>query len=151
MAITVLRTDSGNSEFQRLVALLDMDLARRNGESNDFFVPHNRIDHLRNVVLAMHNGQALACVAIKPFDEKRMEVKRMYVDENHRRQGLAALVLSEVEKWAGELGYSHCVLETGDQMPEAVGLYTRNGYKRIPNYGPYTDVDSSYCFEKAIV
>ena len=55
-----------------------------------------------------------------------------------------------LEKWAGELGYKKCILETGKKQPEAISLYKKNGYKPIPNYGQYTGIDNSVCFEKLI-
>ncbi len=58
--------------------------------------------------------------------------------------------LAELEKWAAELGYNKCVLETGKKQPEAIALYKRSGYKIIPNYGQYIGIENSVCFEKAI-
>jgi len=48
------------------------------------------------------------------------------------------------------LGYRKCVMETGKRQPDAVQLYTKNGYEVIPNYGPYIGVENSVCFEKAL-
>ncbi len=58
--------------------------------------------------------------------------------------------MSELEVWATELSYEKCVLETGKRQQEAIALYTKNGYKRIPNYGQYTGVENSLCFEKIL-
>ncbi len=57
-------------------------------------------------------------------------------------------MLGELERWAQQLGYQRCVLETGKKQPEAIALYTRRGYHLIPNYGQYVGVESSVCFEK---
>jgi GNAT superfamily N-acetyltransferase len=59
-------------------------------------------------------------------------------------------VLAELETWAAELGCSKCVLETGGKQPEAIRLYEKSGYKRIPNYGQYVGVENSICFEKSL-
>ncbi len=77
-----------------------------------------------------------------------MEVKRMYTVPTHRGKGLASQVLNELEKWAGELSYKSCLLETGIKQPEAIRLYQKNGYRIIPNYGQYAGVENSVCFEK---
>lgn len=37
------QTDSGNQDFQQLVAELDKELAKRNGDANDFYVQYNGI------------------------------------------------------------------------------------------------------------
>ena len=79
-----------------------------------------------------------------------MEVKRMFVDLAFRGNGIASIILNELEKWAKELGYSGCILETGKKQPEAIKLYKKNGYAIIPNYGQYKQVENSVCFEKAL-
>ena len=42
------------------------------------------------------------------------------------------------------------MLETGQKQPEAIALYTKSGYRIIPNYGQYVGVESSVCFEKKL-
>jgi ribosomal protein S18 acetylase RimI-like enzyme len=58
--------------------------------------------------------------------------------------------LGELEPWATELAYENCLLETGKRQPEAIGLYKKNGYKLIPNYGQYAEMGNSVCFEKSL-
>jgi ribosomal protein S18 acetylase RimI-like enzyme len=79
-----------------------------------------------------------------------MEIKRMYVPPQFRGNGYASLVLEELETWAKELGYKKCILETGLKQPEAIRLYEKNNFQKIPNYGQYADVENSVCFEKII-
>jgi putative acetyltransferase len=102
------------------------------------------------VVVVFENEQAVACGAMKEFDAATMEIKRMFVPIERRGSGFASKVLQELESWAIELGYNRLVLETGDKMPEAIGLYKKSGFKVIPNYGQYIDVLTSICFEKDI-
>lgn len=148
--ISIQRTNSGNSGFQQLVSELDKDLAIKNGEANDFFVQFNKIDQLKNVVVVFEDEQAVACGAMKEFDAATMEIKRMFVPIEKRGKGFASMVLHELENWAKELGYTRLVLETGDKMPEAIGLYKKSGFNIIPNYGQYIDVLTSICFEKEL-
>ncbi|KXK17393.1 MAG: N-acetyltransferase GCN5 [Candidatus Parvibacillus calidus] len=74
----------------------------------------------------------------------------MFVPLEKRGKGFASKVLQELENWSNELGYNRCILETGNKMSEAIGLYKKMGYKIIPNYGQYKNVESSICFEKLI-
>ncbi len=147
---TVKRTNSDNPDFQKLVSELDKYLAIRNGDANDFFVQFNQIDQLKYVVLVYENEEAIGCGAMKEWNSGTMEIKRMFVPAEKRGQGLASRVLNELELWAKEMGYSKCILETGEDMTEAVGLYKKSHYRLIPNYGQYKDVKDSVCFEKAI-
>lgn len=142
------RTDSSHPDFISLVKLLDAELAERDGSDHSFYAQFNKSDLIKNVVIAFENGTPVACGAIKVFDAQCMEVKRMYTVKDHRAKGLAAMVLRELEKWAVELGYERCVLETGKRQPEAIALYGKCGYRVIPNYGQYAGVENSVCFEK---
>ncbi len=79
-----------------------------------------------------------------------MEVKRMYTSPESRGKGIASAVLKELEKWAAELSYKKCLLETGKKQPEAIALYLKSSYNIIPNYGQYAGVENSVCFEKKL-
>lgn len=148
--LIIQRTTSENSDFQKLVSELDAYLAVRNGDENDFFVQFNQINLLRNVVLIYQNEVPVGCGAIKEYQPDTMELKRMFVPQEFRGNGIAKMVLKELENWAKELGYKKCVLETGEDMKDAVRLYQKSQYKIIPNYGQYKDVETSICFEKIL-
>ena len=146
----IVRTSSENKDFIDLVRLLDADLAERDGNDHAFYHQFNNIDVLKHVVVLYENGEPMGCGAIKEFDSHAMEVKRMYTTTQSRGKGFATEILSELEKWTSELSYKKCVLETGKRQPEAIRLYTKNGYHIIPNYGPYAGIENSVCFEKVL-
>lgn len=147
---TIKRTNSDNLDFQKLVFELDQDLAIKNGATNDFFAQYNKIDLIQHVVVAYEAGDAVACGAIKEYENEIMEVKRMFVSPDKRGKGIAGKVLTELEIWAKELGYRKCILETGDKMIAAIALYKKHNFKIIPNYGQYANIERSICFEKEI-
>lgn len=146
--ITLLRTNSENAEFLGLVRHLDRDLAIRDGDDHAFYAQYNKVTMIKHCVVAYENETPVGCGAIKEFDSESMEVKRMYTPPELRGKGIAVKVLAELEKWATELGYKRCVLETGKKQPEAIALYTKCGYEIIPNYGQYAGIENSVCFEK---
>ncbi|GAB3540194.1 GNAT family N-acetyltransferase [Pontibacter brevis] len=148
--IQVIRTHSGDTNFIDLVRLLDADLAHRDGEDHSFYAQYNKLDKIKFVVMAYEDSKPVGCGAIKEHEPGTMEVKRMFVRPESRGKGIATTILSELESWAGELSFTRCILETGIRYPEAIGLYKKNGYNRIPNYGQYADVEDSVCFEKLI-
>lgn len=148
--IEILRTNSDNKDFIKLVASLDVDLAGRDGEDHDFYTQFNKIDKIRYVVLAYDEGEPVGCGAIKEYEPRIMEVKRMFVNPDCRGKGIASKILKELEKWTSELSFKKCILETGVKQPEAIGLYKKNGYEFIANYGQYAGVTESVCFEKKI-
>ena len=149
--LTIIRTDSDNPDFTGLVKKLDAFLAEIDGEEHAFYAQLNKTSTLRHTIVAYDDGVPVGCGAIREVSPGIMEVKRMYTEPAKRGQGIAARVLSELEKWAVELSYQKCILETGIHQPEAISLYTKNGYKRIPNYGKYLNVENSVCFEKELI
>lgn len=150
MAFSVKRTNSSNVDFIKLVKLLDSELAIIDGDEHGFYSQYNKIDKINHVTLVYNGTVAIACGAIKEFSTEAMEVKRMFTLPDFRGKGVASLLLSELEKWAKELGYQKCVLETGKRQEDAVALYQKNGYRVIPNYGQYIGVENSVCFEKKL-
>lgn len=148
--LQLVRTTSENADFRTLVQLLDQDLAARDGAEHGFYAQYNKIDLIRHVVVAYRDGAPVGCGAFKEFEPGTVEIKRMYVQPAHRQQGVAQAVLSELEKWAAELGYCTCVLETGKRQPEAIALYQRCGYALTPNYGQYVGIKNSVCMRKEL-
>lgn len=147
-AFTLVRTDASHPAFRTLVMALDKDLAIRDGDDHAFFAQFNKLHDINHVVVAWHGDEAAGCGAFKPYADDVVEIKRMYVPPTQRKKGIATQVLAELERWAKELGYQRCVLETGEKQPEAIALYRGNGYQVIPNYGQYATVETSVCFEK---
>jgi putative acetyltransferase len=145
-----LRTTSENQDFHKLVKQLDAYLAVMDGDEHAFYDQYNKIDLLKNCIVIFDNDEAVACGAIKAFDERSMEVKRMFTLPEKRGKGLASAILKELEVWTKELGYEKTILETGKRQIEAVALYQKCGYKIIPNYGQYAGIENSVCFEKKL-
>ena len=148
--INLVRTNSDNSDFRELVALLDADLQIRDGDEHSFYAQFNKVDKIRHVVVAYEDGKAVGCGAIKEYTKGVAEIKRMFVRAERRGRGIAGKILAELETWAKGLKFSECILETGLKQPEAIALYQKSGYETIPNYGQYAGVENSVCMKKLI-
>ncbi len=148
--IKIIRTDATHPDFIQLVRLLDTYLAEVDGDDNAYYAQFNGIGAIKYAVVAYDNEVPVGCGAIKNFNAEAMEIKRMYTSPAHRGKGIATHILTELEKWASELSYQKCILETGKRQYEAVRLYEKNAYQRIPNYGQYAIMENSICFEKSI-
>lgn len=96
------------------------------------------------------DGAAIGCGALRELDAASAEVKRMYVVPGSRGSGVAAAILAALESTARERGWTTLKLETGDAQPEAIRFYEREGYRRIPRFGHYTDSAISVCYEKSL-
>jgi GNAT superfamily N-acetyltransferase len=105
-------------------------------------------------VVARLEGEPVGCGALKPFEEggavDTAEVKRMYVAPHARGRGVARAVLARLEDEARRFGYRRVVLETGVYQVEAIRLYERSGYTRIPCYGMYATRAISVCYGREL-
>ncbi|WP_428328148.1 GNAT family N-acetyltransferase [Mucilaginibacter sp.] len=148
--LTLIRTDSENVDFIALVALLDKDLLDRNGDQQDFYGQFNKLDQIKNVVLAYIGNIPAGCGAFKQYDTHTLEIKRMFVADAYRGRGVAKAIINELETWARELNYNTSVLETSKAQLEAIGLYLKHGFEITENYGQYKGIENSLCMRKAI-
>ena len=76
---TLKRTNSTDNDFQKLVQDLDIDLAIKNGDKNDFFSQHNSSDLIKYVLVAYKENTPVGCGALKEYNSDCIEIKRMFV------------------------------------------------------------------------
>lgn len=145
------RTDTKNPDLILLVKELDNYLKITDGEDHTFYNQFNGLDNIKHCLVVYLKEIPVGCGAFKKYDDKTVEIKRMYVKPEFRGIGIAQNIIQELESWAASLAYKRCVLETGDRQVEAVQFYHKVGYQLIPNYGQYTEMANSNCFEKWLV
>lgn len=145
-----VRTTSKNTDFRNLIHALDEDLYLRNGEAQLQYRQYNQVDLIDHVVVVYFEEKPVGCGCYKRFDDKTVEMKRMFVLAEMRGKQLAAQMLQELEKWAVEEGNTAAVLETGYRQVEAIRLYTIAGYSLIANYGQYIGMKESICYRKEL-
>lgn len=148
--VTIEQTNHQDEGFLSLVARLDVELLAQYGDLQRQYSRHNAVNGLLLVVVARMDDVPAACGAIRQHNAGSVEIKRMFVAPEHRRQGLARQVLAELESAARSLGYGRAVLETGIKQVEAIGLYQSMGYQIIENYGPYVGNENSVCMGKKL-
>lgn len=149
--IKYIRTDSENSDFVSLVVSLDELLKEKDGEEHAFYAQFNKTESIKNVILTYIENECIGCGALRKYDDKTAEIKRMFVKPGFRGLGIGRKILNELEAWAAELFFTECILETGKKQTEAVGLYKSYGYEVIPNYEPYAGKELSICFRKKLM
>jgi putative acetyltransferase len=104
---------------------------QRHGLALDaIFQPHIRF------FLARLCGVAVGCGGVAIFSDFA-EVKRMYVRDVARRQGVAYAILARIEKEVRGAGLSLLRLETGERQVAAMQLYARAGFRRCAAFGAY--------------
>jgi ribosomal protein S18 acetylase RimI-like enzyme len=74
----------------------------------------------------------------------------MFVAPAYRGRGIAVTILRTIEYSAQVAGKRHLVLETGDRQPEAIALYQKAGYTRVPDFGHYRNEPGVVSFGRRI-
>jgi GNAT superfamily N-acetyltransferase len=149
--ITVRSADWSDPEGERLRAEQHDEIARRYGEDDTEPGEKPSAADVTVFLLAREaTGRAVGCGALRALADGTGEIKRMYVEPAARGRGVARAVLAALEDAARSRHWHTLLLETGDRLHEAVRLYTKAGFVRVDNYGPYKGVTTSVCFAKAL-
>jgi ribosomal protein S18 acetylase RimI-like enzyme len=98
------------------------------------------------LLLAKDGGNAVGCVGVRPLDESRCEMKRLFVRPHYRRTGLGRRLAEMAINGARAMGYRRMFLETLPTMLEARALYASLGFKACAPYHDNAGLGSN-CFE----
>ncbi|WP_241976415.1 GNAT family N-acetyltransferase [Cryobacterium algoricola] len=101
-------------------------------------------------VVLVRDGIPIAGGAFKRFDERTAELKRIWTAATHRRQGLARLVVAELEAESARRGYDRVFLTTGPRQPEAKNLYLVTGYTPLFDTALTPDEVVIHAFAKSL-
>jgi len=75
--------------------------------------------------------RVLGMVGVERHDGDAGELRRMAVDESHRRRGIARELLAFAEAFCREAGYRRIVLSTSQLQAAARRLYESSGYRLV--------------------
>ena len=145
----IIESNTADPLFLQLEKLLDEELHREFPGEMGQYTRHNKFNTPIKTILIFEKDIPIACGAIKELGD-HIEIKRMFVHPSQRGKGISKLMISELKKLGKKLGYEYAILETGIKLNKAVSLYQSSGYQSIPNYGPYTHLESSICMKKEL-
>jgi putative acetyltransferase len=152
--IEIRPSDPFSPEAALLIARLSAELAAMYPEYPDSgagaFQPADAAGPRSAFLIAWLDGRPVACAAVRPMEPGIAEFKRLYVEPDVRRRGIAGRLLAALEEKAREFGYVAVKLETGVRQTGSIRVSESAGYQRIPNYGIYAGNPLSVCFEKRL-
>ena len=155
--VTICRKHPATEAASQLIAELDAYLSPLYPqESQHGYSIEKLVEQGVEFFVLYDNGEPAGCGGVQFFDACHEpggaygELKRMYVRDEFRGRGFGRRLLEHLERLATDKGVTTMRLETGTRQPEAVGLYEKAGYYRIPPFGDYWDDPVSLCYEKRL-
>lgn len=89
------------------------------------------------------------CVIVKRFSEDSIEMKRMYIDPQHRGHGYSQALLDMVIGAAHGMQAKKILLDTEPAMTNAIYLYEKNGFRQCEAYHE-SPLPNAMFFEKEL-
>ncbi|MGH8879113.1 MAG: GNAT family N-acetyltransferase [Stackebrandtia sp.] len=152
MNVRIIAESFTSPVAQRLNDEVQAEYTRRYGEpdftviaAEDFIPPRG------GYYIGYVDGEPVASIAWRAHGGTDAEMKRMYVVEAMRGNGIARAMIAHLEAEALAAGRTRMVLVTGDSQPEAVRLYAALGYLPVETFGYYADQEGAFHLGKSLV
>ncbi|MFX0018530.1 MAG: GNAT family N-acetyltransferase [Promethearchaeota archaeon] len=113
---------------------LNIDLEFQDFEEELNNLPGEYKPPLGCILLAFYNNTLIGCVALRKFEEKICEMKRLYVKPQFRSRGFGKNLAKAIINKAIKIGYKSMRLDTLPFMKEAISLYKSLGFKEMKPY-----------------
>lgn len=129
--------------FREYEDKMGLDLCFQGFEAELASLPGNYAEPNGRLLIATSDGQVAGCVALKKVDQETCEMKRLYVREEFRGQGIGMALIERLIKDSREIGYKRLRLDTFPPiMGKAVELYRSYGFREIDPYttDPHPDL-----------
>lgn len=110
----------------------------------------NHLNTMDYVIIAYNGTQPVGCGALRSYSDIEIEVKRVFVKAEYRKQHIGSKILENLIAYAKENRYQRMLLETGDFLNASLRLYSRYGFEQTANYGAYANMKESLCMARSI-
>ncbi|PSQ84862.1 MAG: N-acetyltransferase [Bacteroidetes bacterium QS_3_64_15] len=136
--------------FRAYVEGLDFELDFQDFEAEMAALPGPYAPPDGVILQAEVDGEAVGVVALQPLDDAdACEMKRLYVEPEHRGQGLGRALAEAIIAEARELGYDVMRLDTVASMIPARRLYRSLGFEERDAYY-HNPLDDAVYMERSL-
>lgn len=134
IATTEADLDAIRDLFREYAEALGIDLSYQGFEAELAALPGAYAPPAGRILLAKIDGEAVGCIALRPFAEGTCEMKRLYVRPIFQKHGLGRALCTRLIGEARGAGYISMLLDTLPHMHGAIRLYESFGFARRDAY-----------------
>lgn len=109
-----------------------LDIQHYADEIRDLEAKYGRPDG--RLYLALWEGKAAGCIALRKLDDRRCEMKRLYVRPAFRDHKIGDALVDRIIQDARAIGYRYMLLDTLPFLEGAIHMYQKRGFYEIPCY-----------------
>jgi ribosomal protein S18 acetylase RimI-like enzyme len=86
------------------------------------------------LMLCVVDGRPAGCIAVRPWQDRVCEMKRLYVRNAFQGRGCGHFLATRAIEWARQAAYDRMLLDTLPVMAAAQHLYERLGFRDVDPY-----------------
>lgn len=153
MAIQITALDPSSEDAQELLSLSDAYSEDLYPSESNHLASIDELSEQSTIFLGAYDGENIVgCGAVKVLEDDGQygELKRVFIKEAYRGQGLSKQLIIALENYLIDAAIDVIRLETGIYQPEALGLYKQLGYQIREPYGAYEIDPLSIFMEKKL-
>ena len=94
--------------------------------------------------IAFYDGKLAGCIALKQIDDKKCEMKRLFVKSEFRGKNIGNILANKVIDEAKKIGYKSMLLDTFPFLTSAIKMYKKMGFYEIEQYNDSPMKDAVY-------
>jgi ribosomal protein S18 acetylase RimI-like enzyme len=129
-----LYLDAVRELFTEYADSLDFDLDFQDFQTELDSLPGKYAPPGGTILLALSDGKAAGCVAMRSLSKEVSEMKRLFIRPQYRGCAMGRELAKAIIDQARSAGYSAMRLDTIDTMGSAISLYRSLGFREIPAY-----------------
>ena len=109
-----------------------LDIQHYEDEIRDLEAKYGRPEG--RLYLALWDGEAAGCIALRKLDDRRCEMKRLYVRPAFRGHKIGDALVDRIIQDAKAIGYRSMLLDTLPFLESAIHMYRKRGFYEIRCY-----------------
>ena len=133
--------------FTDIISLGQIDYMVEKFQSLDAMT--DQVENQKYLYLAVYDDEDLCgYIAVKPEDDERFFLSKLYLRKDKRGQGIASLMMNHVFETARKAGKKSVYLTVNKHNDHAIAVYKRTGYELIDSV--VTDIGGGYVMDDYI-